>query len=147
MLQSYTKDRSEIKLSSEQKKELEKRKQQHLSGESKSIPWKEVKDHLRQWNIYCSSKKRLLMTLTMLINVQWQKARARRWALNRTLRILCHSREWSSSMPGPLQKIQSHALKRFPYLIVYEIEQKYLIVYASSIRAKIQQREMKNNIR
>ena len=48
MLQSYAKDKTEVKLSSEQKKELEKRKQRHLSGESKSFTWQEVKDRIRQ---------------------------------------------------------------------------------------------------
>jgi hypothetical protein len=48
MLQSYSKENNDLKLSSGQKKELEKRRQRHLSGESKSYTWKEVKDRIRQ---------------------------------------------------------------------------------------------------
>ena len=48
MLQSYSKENADQKLSSVQKKELEKRRQRHLSGESKSYTWQEVKDRIRQ---------------------------------------------------------------------------------------------------
>ncbi len=48
MLQSYSKEMTDPKLSSGQKKELEKRRQRHLSGESKSYTWQEVKDRIRQ---------------------------------------------------------------------------------------------------
>jgi len=48
MLQSYSKESIDLKLSSGQKKELEKRRQRHLSGESKSYTWQEVKDNIRQ---------------------------------------------------------------------------------------------------
>ena len=48
MLQSYSKENNDLKLSFGQKKELDKRRQRHLSGESKSYTWKEVKDRIRQ---------------------------------------------------------------------------------------------------
>jgi hypothetical protein len=48
MLQSYSKENIDQDLSSGQKKELEKRRQKHISGESKSYTWQEVKDRIRQ---------------------------------------------------------------------------------------------------
>jgi hypothetical protein len=48
MLQSYSKEGNDLKLSSEQIKELEKRKQNHLSGESKSYTWQEVMERLKK---------------------------------------------------------------------------------------------------
>lgn len=48
MLQSYSKEGTDLKLSPEQIKELEKRKQKHLSGESKSYTWQEVMDRLKK---------------------------------------------------------------------------------------------------
>ena len=48
MLQSYSKENTDQKLTSGQKKELERRKLKHLSGESKSYTWQEVKDRLQQ---------------------------------------------------------------------------------------------------
>jgi phosphate uptake regulator len=48
ILQSYSKEGTDLKLISEQIKELEKRKQKHLSGESKSYTWQEVMDRLKK---------------------------------------------------------------------------------------------------
>ena len=48
MIQSYSKENTDLKLSSGQKKELEKRRQRHLSSESKSYSWKEVQDRIKQ---------------------------------------------------------------------------------------------------
>jgi len=49
MLQSYTQEgKPDVTLSPEQIKELERRKQRHISGESKSYSWKEVKARIKQ---------------------------------------------------------------------------------------------------